>query len=917
MATDGSPLSLVLIVVVYLTGLCHGSLDAVSSGLRESFAEAFMPNIRESIDDCHMRYYKWGEGPEPKPAFGRPAYLREFAHMAAIGWTKSNASIAWSCGGSLIWENYVLTAAHCVEDDDNVPPDVVRLGDINLYNDTDDQYAQQLKIVEIVRHPEHRFSTRYHDLALLRLERNVRLHDTVAPACLWDDEEIPFPSMEATGWGATGFGQKSTPILLKVSLGLVKKAECDRYYRVGDRGLKQGLQNYQLCAGDVKMDTCPGDSGGPLQMKLLHNAKMTPFVVGVTSFGGVCGQSIPGVYMKVAPYIPWISSELAKRGENVQEWSFKPYACAFRYVHLREYEDDVVLSKSNGFEGLDSSKAHMNILDSSQTVSIHWPRSGKGPSNCYGVVIDEDTVVTLARCAIANRTQPSHVVHQGERRNDIVKARWHPAYRPNSFYNDIAILKLKDRLKFSSNFVPACIWSANELPDPQFYVTGQGRNDLNEFHRGLTPITKLDPTIVQLSPRANILEAANCSVPEEYLTGLSRGLAQEHLCFGNKPFLVPDSCEMLFGAPLRRRIWRLGRHFEHIYGLNLLGKDCGFGRAALATRLGEHLQWLNSVLLPNYRDDGEGIHFLNADLSESESCVGTDGIAGLCVNIDQCPKIRYDIESKRNVKFCHGGEIVCCPYDNIRNATNPGARELDDCENRYKQFHEGYTMYQRDLVDHFYHTVYLGWEANGETKWDCSGTLITRSAVLSSAYCLTRGKALPTMANVAEGNPNVTWYQPRVVRIKEVIIHPGYDATSLQNDIGLVRLERDIVPTARKYPICLYQNETHTPLLLFRMVVADGESVFVESYPKYNVDCRAVLQEHDARDLFPNELCTDINGSPMGAISGDPLVWYRLNNADNSSTQYLVGIISSGLADQQLGVYSRISSYIGWIKQMI
>lgn len=52
-------------------------------------------------------------------------------------------------------------------------------------------------------------------------------------------------------------GEKSTPILLKVSLGVVKPEECNKYYKVGDRGLKQGLMNYHLCAGDVKMDTCP------------------------------------------------------------------------------------------------------------------------------------------------------------------------------------------------------------------------------------------------------------------------------------------------------------------------------------------------------------------------------------------------------------------------------------------------------------------------------------------------------------------------------------------------------------------------------------------------------------------------------------------------------------------------------------
>ena len=52
-------------------------------------------------------------------------------------------------------------------------PDVARFGDLDLFNATDDQYAQQLKIVEIIRHPEHRHRDRYHDIALMRLERKV------------------------------------------------------------------------------------------------------------------------------------------------------------------------------------------------------------------------------------------------------------------------------------------------------------------------------------------------------------------------------------------------------------------------------------------------------------------------------------------------------------------------------------------------------------------------------------------------------------------------------------------------------------------------------------------------------------------------------------------------------------------------
>ncbi|XP_050093292.1 uncharacterized protein LOC126576167 [Anopheles aquasalis] len=923
MAAIATPLcaQVFLLIVIQNIKFSYGSLYATTADLDERLSEAFLPNVREAIDDCHLRYYRLGEGPEPKPAFGRPAYLREFAHMAAVGWTGSDGKIRWDCGGSLIWENYVLTAAHCVADDDNIPPDVVRLGDINLYDDTDDQYAQQLKIVEIVRHPEHRFSSRYHDLALLRLEKNVTLHDTVAPGCLWNDEkEIPFPTMEATGWGATGFGEQSTPILLKVSLGVVKSEECNKYYKVGDRGLKQGLMNYQLCAGDVKMDTCPGDSGGPLQMKLLHNGKMTPFIVAVTSFGSVCGQSNPGVYMKVAPYIPWISAELAKRGEIIRDWSFKPYACALRYVYLREYEDDVVVSKSGGFENLDSSKAHMSIFDSTQTVSIHWPAGSPSvPSNCNGVVIDEDTIVTLARCAIAGRIQPSHIMLRNTR-NDIVRVHRHPGYKPNSFYNDIAILKVKDRFTFSQDFVPACIWSAYNLPDPQFYVTGHGRIDLNKFDSYSNAQLEINPTIVQLSPRANIVINDTCTLPEEYSNGLSRGVTTEHLCFRNKPFLVPESCEMLYGAPLRRNIWRLGRHFEHIYALNLLGKDCGFGRAALGTRLGYHSEWLKSVLLPNYRDESDSVQFFNTDLNDFDQCTGADGNTGLCVNVNRCPKIRYDVQAKRNVQFCNGGTIVCCPYDNIRNetSTSMSASELDDCESRYKQFHEMYEPYQSDRIDHFYHTVYFGWKTkDGTTEWICSGTLITRSVVITSAYCLLADGDLPILVNVAEGNPNATWSRPNPVGIKEVIIHPGYNATTLQYDIGLVRLVQPIVPTARKYPICLWQNETHTPLVLYRMVDNDDYvSRFELNFPKYNSDCRQDLRHLGRRELQSNDLCTDVDGIPGRSISGDPLIWYHRNPNDNSSTQYLVGIISSALSAQRLGIHVRISSYIGWIKSI-
>uniref|UniRef100_A0A182TCK0 Peptidase S1 domain-containing protein n=1 Tax=Anopheles maculatus TaxID=74869 RepID=A0A182TCK0_9DIPT len=221
-----------------------------------------------------------------------------------------------------------------------------------------------------------------------------------------------------------------------------------------------------------------------------------------------------------------------------------------------------------------------------------------------------------------------------------------------------------------------------------------------------------------------------------------------------------------------------------------------------------------------------------------------------------------------------------------------------------------------DRIDHYYHTVFIGWEKNGQTEWECYGSLITRSLVVATAYCLTGSGTLPTVVNIGEGSMNETWMNPKVVRIREVIIHPNYDKQNLLHDIGLLRLDREIVPTARKYPICLWQNETHTPFFLYNLAIVNDEVKFVESYPKYNRDCQEYLGVQGSRKLSSTELCTDVDAYDPHSLSGDPLVWYKRNMADNSSTQHLVGIVSYGRSQDQLFVHTRISSYVGWIKSV-
>uniref|UniRef100_A0A182IJN5 Uncharacterized protein n=1 Tax=Anopheles atroparvus TaxID=41427 RepID=A0A182IJN5_ANOAO len=462
--------------------------------------------------------------------------------MAAIGWILPNGTTLWQCGGSLIWDNYVLTAAHCTADTENREPNVARFGDLNLYKDDDDQYAQQRKIVEIIRHPDYRFSRKYHDIALMRLETKVSFHETVAPACLWSDDEIRFKKMEATGWGDTGYGEKRSQVLLKVSLSQVDAELCSQHY-LNTRGLRSGLHANQICAGDVKMDTCPGDSGGPLEVKLMHNTHFTPFIVGVTSFGTACGLSVPGIYTRVAPYIPWIRSVLNERGENATEGMFLPQVCALRYIQFREYFSDIL---------------------------------------------------------IAPTTPPTHIRYKGNQTNAVTNYFRHPQYEENSLYNDIGLLKLENRFSFSSSFYPPCLWHAKDVPVEKIELSGRGNKELNELYPELK-VKSVSNVTVDVNAVGYTHIGLNCSLQDEYTRRLNKGLTEEHLCFGADPFLVPGTCDQSLGGPIQSKAYHRYRKFTYVYALNLFGKDCGYANwkkgivVSLAVEVMEYAFKLNTV----------------------------------------------------------------------------------------------------------------------------------------------------------------------------------------------------------------------------------------------------------------------------------------------------------------------------------
>ncbi|XP_070521128.1 serine protease snake-like isoform X2 [Cardiocondyla obscurior] len=179
---------------------------------------------------------------------GVQAKQAEFPHMAVIGYGKEDVS--WQCGGSIISENFILTAAHCMESPDKGPASKVRVGLINLV--TPDDSMQERDVAERIKYPGYKFSVRYHDIALLKLDRPLEMNPRVRPACLEVNFPIPGKSAIATGFGKTSYESSTgSNELMKVQLNYISDDECKKTYSedIGTRRLPDGLITGLLCAG--------------------------------------------------------------------------------------------------------------------------------------------------------------------------------------------------------------------------------------------------------------------------------------------------------------------------------------------------------------------------------------------------------------------------------------------------------------------------------------------------------------------------------------------------------------------------------------------------------------------------------------------------------------------------------------------
>jgi secreted trypsin-like serine protease len=262
--------------------------------------------------------------PTPRIIGGVPATTTDAPYQAAL-WIRTSPSSTSFCGGTMVTNQTVVTAAHCVADA-NRPGDIeVATGELRL---TRIPSADRVPVASFEIHPGYDHDERNYrnDVAVLRLSRPIPDAVTIP---IDTDRSTPAAGTRAriSGWGVTRDGSSQPSDVLRIAEVEVRAGPGNPCPDYGS-AFRSAIM---LCAGAPGggggVDACQGDSGGPLVVE--EGGRLV--LAGITSWGNRCALArFPGVYTRVSSFADWILEQIDGSG-----WTTQTVTCSARRCLLR------------------------------------------------------------------------------------------------------------------------------------------------------------------------------------------------------------------------------------------------------------------------------------------------------------------------------------------------------------------------------------------------------------------------------------------------------------------------------------------------------------------------------------------------------------------------------------------------------
>ncbi|XP_033327016.2 venom serine protease 34 [Megalopta genalis] len=225
---------------------------------------------------------------------GTETGVNEFPMMAAL--VDFNTKMPF-CGGTIIDNNYLLTAAHCTLHR-NITEYGVLIGDHDYTTGAETNSSKVYGIKRVIVHPNYSSSLKINDVAILGLKGTIQYTQKVGPACLpfeHSDDSFGGDHVQAIGWGSKEYGEGPSTTLQKVTLSVETNLECRKVY--------QDVTKNQICTYGNGKDACGMDSGGPILWENPTSHNM--LLIGVINYGINCAVT-SGVNLRVGAYVEWI-----------------------------------------------------------------------------------------------------------------------------------------------------------------------------------------------------------------------------------------------------------------------------------------------------------------------------------------------------------------------------------------------------------------------------------------------------------------------------------------------------------------------------------------------------------------------------------------------------------------------------------